>query len=287
VIYGNIPMESSNSREVDVTENVENYLRPCINVIYGHSYRVVLRKIVEVFKKNGSGTSFYYLSKKEKVLKSNDMLKRVLNTLMDCGYIVCKEGRTETNSPLGRKDYYPTPLGILMSLYLTLLYPQESDIPDIYKHLITYFLSGYIAEQTFNQLLPHMFHLTVLRTLSQPTKPSSIVKGWLTAEYTFDLIGIKVATKVKWEILLEVFLRIPIVQENLWKKIKNLMDEQSNHFKRVKEQEMKELIEYFGKFFESIGGELPVDVEKSLYKSLDYLYESFELLRRLIEPYGT
>ena len=274
-------MSSEDIRKVRSIEDVEKYLIPCINVVYGRSYRVVLRKVVEVFKSSRCGASFYYLSKKEKVLNSYDMLKRALNTLMECGYIMCKEGKSKTNRQ--RIDYYPTPLGVVMNLILTLLYPEESEI---YKYLTTHIVSDYIAEETFFELIPYMFHITILKISPPPDMIPSLAKGWLTTEYAADLVAIKIATKVNWRISPGVFLGIPLFRENLWERVEKLMYEQLNYLKDIKEHRVKELIEDLEKTYESIGLKLPEEVKDSLHKSATYLYDTFKLLCRSIETHG-
>jgi hypothetical protein len=274
-------MSDEDIRSVESIEDVEEYLTPCINVVYGRSYRVVLRKIVEVFKSSGCGASFYYLSKKEKVLNSYDMLKRALNTLMECGYIMCKEGRSKTNRQ--KIDYYPTPLGVVMNLILTLLHPEESDI---YKYLTTHIVSNYIAEETFFELIPYMFHITILKISPPPDRTPSLAKGWLTTEYAADLVAIKVATKVNWRIFPGVFLNIPIFRENLWERVEKIMYEQLNYLKDIKEHRVKELIEDLEKTYESISLKLPEEVKDSLHKSVTHLYDTFKLLCKSIETHG-
>jgi hypothetical protein len=94
--------------------------KPCINVFGRDHYRKVLMSIVEVYRSGRRGVSFYDLYKKERVLHSANILKRVLDVLISCGYAVHVEGSAETNSPMGRKDYIPTPLGVFVYQLLKL-----------------------------------------------------------------------------------------------------------------------------------------------------------------------
>lgn len=102
-------------------DSFEEGLKPCINVLYVDSYRRVLKSIVEGYRDRKSGVSFYHLYKKERVLSSANVLKKVLDTLLSCGYVAYESSSAETNSPMGRKDYYPTPLGVFIYEILKLL----------------------------------------------------------------------------------------------------------------------------------------------------------------------
>ena len=95
-------------------EKLEEALQPCINVIYGKSYRVVLERAIEVYRSSGGreGVSFYSLYYKDSVLNSKEAIERALRTLSECGYLICRE---RVKGGKKRKDYYPTPLGIIMN----------------------------------------------------------------------------------------------------------------------------------------------------------------------------
>jgi len=110
-------MASNNIEGPEQVERLEETLQPCINVIHGKSYKVVLEKAIEVYKSSGGreGVSFYSLYYKDRVLSSKDALERALRTLSECGYLIYKETSSKTKSKKKRKDYYPTPLGILMN----------------------------------------------------------------------------------------------------------------------------------------------------------------------------
>jgi len=94
--------------------NVRRRLNPCNKVIDGESYVRVLREIIEGFKASNRGVSFYDLYNKKRVLNSKSTLKTVLGVLERCDYVVSVKTSAETKSPRGKKEYYPTPLGIFM-----------------------------------------------------------------------------------------------------------------------------------------------------------------------------
>jgi hypothetical protein len=123
----------------------EESLKPCINVLYVDSYRRVLKNIVEGYRDRKSGVSFYHLYKKERVLSSANILKKVLDTLLSCGYVIYEKGSAETNSPMGRKDYYPTPLGV----FIVLIY----EIRDILEHLKKLYFESWHACAKFEELV--------------------------------------------------------------------------------------------------------------------------------------
>lgn len=109
--------------------NTAEDLMPCINVFNDDHYKKVLVRIVEVYRDRREGVSFYHLYRREKVLKSANMLKKVLETLVSCGYTIYVERSAETNSPKKRKDYIPTPLGAFV-YYLT---KSEDFIENLYS----------------------------------------------------------------------------------------------------------------------------------------------------------
>jgi hypothetical protein len=78
-----------NSEQV---EKLEEALQPCINVIYGKSYRVVLERAIEVYRSSGGreGVSFYSLYYKDSVLNIKEAIERALRTLSECGYLICR-----------------------------------------------------------------------------------------------------------------------------------------------------------------------------------------------------
>jgi len=94
--------------------NVRRRLNPCNKVIDEESYVTVLREIIESFKASNRGVSFYDLYNKKRVLNSKSTLETILRVLECCGYVVSVKTSAETNSPRGKKEYYPTPLGIFM-----------------------------------------------------------------------------------------------------------------------------------------------------------------------------
>jgi hypothetical protein len=97
-------------------------LNPCTKVIDRESYARVLREIIESFKASNRGVSFYDLYNKKHVLNSKSTLKTILRVLEHCSYVVSVKTSAETNSPRGKKEYYPTPLGIFMHTIIKMYY---------------------------------------------------------------------------------------------------------------------------------------------------------------------
>ena len=279
---------------------IEELLKPCIKVVHGgRSYRVVLRKIIELWVgeklwERGEGVCFHrlkmalqdekYKFKKENTVVGDATIKSALGVLTDCGYLVCREGRAKTNSPWGRKDYVPTPLGVSMNLILTLLYPEETTAPNLHESFAVYFT--FIAQEVFFDILPYMFHLTILLTSPQPSKIPLLAKGWLTAEYAADLVAVRLATKVDWNIFPHAFLRIPLVQDKLWDVVESEMYERLKRLEDLKKRGVEELVEVLSEVYKSAGLELPVGVKDLFSQAIKHLHENFEALCRSISAYG-
>jgi hypothetical protein len=89
-------------------------LAKCVEAIYRDLPRRVLQRVIELYMK-GEEVTYYRLLEKEHLSKSKSGLQLAVNTLIECGYIECREGRAKTNSPRGKKLLYPTPLGLLVN----------------------------------------------------------------------------------------------------------------------------------------------------------------------------
>jgi hypothetical protein len=207
-------------------------LRPCISLVYGDSYRSVLKRVVEIYKSSGGteGASFYRLHR-EGVLKSKNMLERVLKTLSECGYILCEERKAKTNSPKRRKDCYPTPLGFVMNeilkirgLYFSMkaLLNQTYDdqaIREAIEELYVFHNIDYLVEKLY-VALPNAYILTILNWPQKMTPPH-IEAGHLTALYAVEQLRITLnATNVSGA------LQEPDVRESLVKSVEGELHEE-------------------------------------------------------------
>jgi hypothetical protein len=180
---------------------IENFLKPCINVIYKESYKHVLKEIVDNWSVNEKGVSFYDLYKKE-IINSKNGLKKILDTLTNCGYITYRVEKAKTNSPKKKKSYYPTPLGVAMNTILTLLHPEElisdeklqSRIKEILnlsdREYIEYLynLADMYIQATLYNRLPDIYNATIALLLPEPSALSSFAKGYGSSLYAMNLL---------------------------------------------------------------------------------------------------
>jgi len=229
---------------VKSVEEIEKDLKPCVNVLYGKGYRVVLEKIVEVWEVSDRGVSFYDLYEKERVANSKNGLKIILDVLTECGYTGLKKVKASKNSPKGRKEYYPTPLGIMMNTILDFLYFKERGIGE---EEIIYPLAWYYVENTLFHRLPVLYEymVKVKREEKASIELEKLLKGFLTtlhAMNTLFLRAVKVEEGVGLSIrpshlsdLLEIILEIikNDISENIdyLEKAKDTVEEGSMHHK--------------------------------------------------------
>lgn len=236
---------------------VLDFLKPCSNVIWGDHYRAVLRRVTEVWDREGRGVTFYELYSKEGVLRSKNELKIVLDTLTNCGYLACRRGRARTNSPLGRKEYYPTPLGALMNSALSLLDLLEGSPPPPPDSLVE--LSKLVENVLYNAV-PTAYIATVL-FYPQPQLPPYITRGRDTVHYTVSLL----LTEILGEIVgsPEEF-RDPTLRSFFMKDV---------------EEDIREALE-------EIWRRKPGEEEEIVRKALDILESNFKLVMKLVEVHG-
>jgi hypothetical protein len=171
-------------------DEIEKNLKPCIYTLYGDGYRVVLRRIVEKWGTSGGGASFYDLYEKERVVKSKSGLKIMLGVLMECGYLEFRYGKPSKNSPKGKKEYYPTPLGIVMDTVLGLLHPEERGIGG--SELI-YPLAWSYVENTLFRMLPfiHDYMVQARREGGADVEYRKLSKGFLTALHAMNVLFLR------------------------------------------------------------------------------------------------
>jgi DNA-binding transcriptional MerR regulator len=214
----------------------EAALRPCISVVYGDSYRLVLKRVIEIYKSSdgAEGASFYRLYR-EGVLKSKNMLERVLKTLSECGYVLCRERRARTNSPKGRRDCYPTPLGLVVNKILeieglrssvkALLDQARDEIRKAIEELYVFYYIDYFVEKLY-VALPNAYILTMLNWPQKMTPPH-IEAGHLTALYAIEQLRIILNVASVREALQEPSVResfIKNVEDELREELENLRD---------------------------------------------------------------
>jgi len=242
-------------------EEIEKELKPCINTLYGDGYRAVLKKIIEKWETSGGGASFYDLSEKERVVKSKNGLKIMLGVLSECGYVEFRHAKPSKNSPKGRKDYYPTPLGIVMNTILGLLYPGERDFGG--SELVHPLAWSYV-ENTLFHILPyiHDYMVQARRREEAGIEHEKLSKGFLTALHAMNVLFLK-AVEVEEKIGLTIGQGFS--SRDLLENIKNSISENISYLKGAK----------------------PRVIEGSVhYKLLEYLLEEHNKLARILGVLG-
>jgi hypothetical protein len=272
--------EDEKPERARLPRGVPDLLKPCSNVIYGDYYRAVLRRVTETWSREGRGVTFYELYSKERVLRSKNELKIVLDTLTNCGYLVCRKGRARTNSPLGRKEYYPTPLGALMNTTLSLLDLLEGSPPpppDSLRAALTYVELAILVENTLYDAVPTAYIATVL-SYPQPQLPPYIISGRYTVSYTIDLLVTKILEESEGSpeeyrepTLREIYMEH--VERGIRKALENIREK-----KRLEEH-----LDWRAKVFSQ---EKPDEEEEIVRKALDILESTFKLIMKLVEVHG-
>jgi hypothetical protein len=115
--------------EKDVKESIarwEERAKLCLGV-FRESSRRVLSEIVNLWV-NGEEATIYRLESRELKEMCKASIENAVKVLNRCGFITAESRRPKTNSPKGKKLLYPTPLGVVASIILTLLHPEELGI---------------------------------------------------------------------------------------------------------------------------------------------------------------
>ena len=254
-------MENLAQGRVKSIEEIEKDFKPCINVLYGKGYRAVLEKIVKVWEKSNRGVSFYDLYEKERVVRSKNGLKIILDVLTECGYAGLKDVKASTNTPRGRKEYYPTPLGIVMNAVLDFLYFKERGIEGSEA---IYPLADYYVGNTLFQRLPFIYDymLQASREGKADIKPEKLLKGFLTTLHAMNMLSLK-AVEVEEKTGLP--MRPMYSSKDLLEIIKNNISEDINYLEGIK----------------------PRPVEGSMHrKVLEHLLEDYFRLARALGVHG-
>jgi hypothetical protein len=237
----------------------------------------VLGKVVEVWGREGRGVTFYELYNKERVLSSKNKLKIVLETLTNCGYLVCRESRARTNSPLGRRDYYPTPLGVLMNSTLSLLDFLEENSPDLLLVTLTYLELSELIENTLYSTVPTVYVATVL-FYPQPQLPPYITRGRDTVHYVVSLL----LTKILREIVgsPEGF-QDPTLRRFFMESVEKDIRETLEYIREKKRWE-----EYLDQRVKIPPQEKPDEEEEIFRKALDILERTYKLIMKFVEVHN-
>lgn len=270
-------MEGGKPERARLPQGVPEFLKPCSNVVYGDYYRIVLRRVTEVWDREGRGVTFYELYSKERVLRSKNKLKVVLDDLTNCGYLACRKGRASTNSPLGRKEYHPTPLGALMNSTLSLLDFLEGSPPDSLLAALTYVELSELVERTLYNAVPTAYVATVL-FYPQPQLPPYITRGRDTVHYTVSLL----LTEILGEIVgsPEEF-RDPTLRSFFTEDVEKDIREALEYVRERKRWE-----EYLDRRAKTSLQEEPGEEEEVVRKALDILESTFKLIMKFVEVHG-
>jgi len=116
--------------EKDVKEAIarwEERAKLCLGV-FRESSRRVLSEVVNLWV-NGKEATIYRLESNVELKEiGKASIENAVRVLNKCGFIITESGRPKTNSPKGKKLLYPTPLGVIANIILTLLHPEELGI---------------------------------------------------------------------------------------------------------------------------------------------------------------
>jgi hypothetical protein len=247
----------------------------------------VLRRVTETWGREGRGVTFYELYSKERVLRSKNRLKIVLDTLTNCGYLVCREGRARTNSPRGRKEYYPTPLGVLMNSTLSLLDLLEWSPPDPLLAAETYPELDEIVE---NALYNAVFPAYVVTVLFYPRSqlPPYITRGRDTVHYTIGLLVTKIRVgegagspeKFRDPTLRKFYI------EHVEEEIRDALDEIRWRKSRLGIPSSASSKGYLDRRAKTSSQEKLDEEEEIVRKALDILESNFKLIMKFVEVHG-
>lgn len=233
-----------------MTINVEIALAPCIQAIYNEFYRVVLDDIIFKWGKEGVGVSQYDLYKNKRKC-SKGRLNRAIKDLSACGYVVCVLREAKTRSPMGRKECYPTPLGILAHLLTSLLGYKIADVAT--------FLAMYIAynklEELVLQCLPRIYrYLDYMDAAHWGSLYPDLDRGYAAVIHALSVLRARVLSP----------LRAPAVLSRVPDNYVEFCAKELRFTKKRLGRELEEIID-------------------DLEKSLEYLDESIRQLREIKE----
>jgi len=192
-----------NIREEDILaiKDLKKSLDPCIRVVYVESYRDIFKEIVKRWSEGREDSSYYYRFLEENKIRNKRLLENILNTLVECGYAIYKEGigresgKKGRKSPRERKIYLPTPLGVALEKALTIfdLFDEALKNESIKKRLITIDIYDGAVEEIINEItnLPSRAYELTRYLYPQVFKYSFVKKGLYTLKYITLLIMTK------------------------------------------------------------------------------------------------
>ncbi|MCC6024054.1 MAG: hypothetical protein LM600_05075 [Thaumarchaeota archaeon] len=289
--------------------DIRKSLEPCIKVISGKYHRSLLRTIIDAYHRETLGKTTSKLLEKAGVegaylyklyelgeFKSKSKVEAALKDLVECGYLTCVEAKVKGRK---RKIYRPTPLGVAMDYFLTLLYPKERNITvDVPFHIgkeystswaqFIYAMVLWGTGVTLEELTPYILHWMIITNLRQmnitsPLEPPSLpplVKGYQTLEYAVDLVHRKFLISADWRVTIAL-LQLSFAQKYTWEIIEKHLNEKLKYLEEVKER-LEPLLEWFsGEFRRRANLELPTEVKNSIVKLVNELYKTYKLLDEL------
>jgi hypothetical protein len=283
--------------ELTLAINVEIALAPCIKAIYNEFYRVVLDEIVSEWSEKGVGLSQYDLYQKPNI-RSKGRLNRAIKDLSACGYVVCVHREAKTRSPMGRKECYPTPLGILVHLLTSLLGYEIADV--------TTFLAVYIAynklEEIVLQCLPHIYdYLDFMDKAHRGSLYPNLERGYATVIHALSILRARVSSPLR---TLAVPSRLPdsyveffakelgFIKRKLGRRLEEFIDDLKRPLENLDTsmREWERIEELFGELFNrmeetlnyilDLMGRPPLKPKEDHVSSLLYESELFEFKLR-------
>ena len=191
-------MNEELKRGYRAVEELEKFIGECKIILYSEVHKRLLRRIIELWDR-GVDVTLYVLEKKDPIGKSRYSIERSLKLLKSCGLIYVKETiKGKTNSPKGKKPYYPTPIAIILDAVLTLLYPEDLD--DIEKGSYYYIVWDFVDE-TLYQILPSVYDYLFIKAKEDPKNIEyiNLLKAYLITIHALNLlmlIGIKAGESI-------------------------------------------------------------------------------------------
>jgi hypothetical protein len=247
---------------------MEIALAPCIQAIYNEFYRVVLDKVISRWGRDGVGVSQYDLYKNERDIRSKGRLNKAIKDLSACGYVVCVLREAETRSPMGRKECYPTPLGILVHLLASLL---GYKIADVATFLAMYTAYGRLEKLVF-QCLPRIYsYLDYTDVAHRGSLYPNLDRGYATVIHALSVLRARVLSP----------LRTPAVLSQLPDSYVEFFAKESRFIKRELGRRLEEIIDDLKRSLEYL--DISTREWKRIEELLNRVEETFNYIRDLIE----
>jgi hypothetical protein len=292
--------------------DVEITLAPCTKVIYNEFYRVVLEEIVSKWSKDGVGVSQYELYISNKRIRSKGRLNRAIKDLSACGYVVCVLREAKTRSPMGRKECYPTPLGILVHLLTSLLDKKIADVATLLAMNVAYDK----LEEAVLRCLPRIYrYLDYMDIAHRRSLYPNLDRGYAAVIHVLSVLRLHVLSPLRtpavWsqvpDSYVEVFTKElqPSNRRKLRRELEDIIDDLEGSLeyldKSIREmREVEEMDEAFNRIYDMIhdlvaNESLPPKPPKksNIHSSYSYelklkdiykqIAEAFKLVQRALE----